>query len=102
MKLLTILGFLLMSNILSAQEIKLNKRLQEIDFNSKILSNSYESELLKVLLNNTDNIQLKDGTIIRINNKFPTRDKSPFDEATLEKIERELKVISGGGTGGGG
>lgn len=102
MKLITILGFLLTSSVLSAQEIKLNKRLQEIDFNAKALTNSYESELLKVLLNNADNIQLKDGTIIRINSKLPTREKSPFDEATLEKIERELKVISGGGTGGGG
>lgn len=79
-----------MSNILSAQEIKINKRLQEIDFNSMILSNTYESSPLKVLFNYTGNFQFKGGTIVRVNNKFPTRDKSPFNETTLEKMNLRI------------
>lgn len=104
MKLLTILGLLFASSVLSAQELKLNKKYQELIFNSEKPTQSREAQLLKILLNNADNIQLKDGTVIRIIDDSPRLEDSRFNEANLEKMERELRVISGsgGGTGGGG
>lgn len=104
MKLLTILGLLFASSVLSAQELKLNKKYQELIFNSEKPSQSREAQLLRALLNNADNIQLKDGTVIRIIDDNPRLEDSRFNEANLEKMERELRVISGsgGGTGGGG
>lgn len=104
MKLLTILGLLFASSVLSAQEFKLDKKYQELTFNSKKPAQSREAQLLRALLNNADNIQLKDGTIIRILDEAPALDDSRLNGENLDKLDRLFQVRpgTGGGTGGGG
>lgn len=61
-----------------------------------------EGRILKVILENTENLQLKDGTILEINTDL---NKIDFDRNfdSIKAIESGLKRIpGGGGTGDGG
>ena len=108
MKALFILTTTIFCFAASAQQINFNPDTQElvVKFEKKRESTK-QGRLLQAILNNSETIQLKDGTIISIKDLSNKLEQVGGDGSggSLEKLERELERVSGsggGGTGAGG
>lgn len=90
-----------LATLASAQELRLNSDTQElvVKFDKKP-NQTKTGRLLNAILNNSEFIQLKDGTVISV--KDLTDNNSLLNNGRIEDLEQALKIDGGSGTGGGG
>ena len=108
MKALFILATTIFCFAVNAQQLNFNADTQElvVKFDRK-QEPTKQGQLLQAILNNSETIQLKDGTIISVKDLSERLEQAGGDASGggLEKLERDLERVSGsggGGTGAGG
>lgn len=101
MKNLFLISLFSLASLASAQDLNLDLNSQElvVKFDKKP-STTKTGLLLNAILNNSEYIQLKDGTVIYV--KDLTESESQFNNGRIEDLAKALKLSGGSGTGGGG
>lgn len=101
MKNLFLFSLFSLTSLASAQDLNLNSDTQElvVKFDKKP-SQTKTGRLLNAILNNSEYIQLKDGTTIYV--KDLTENDSQLNNGRIEDLAKALKISGGSGTGGGG
>ncbi|MBH48996.1 MAG: hypothetical protein CME71_12580 [Halobacteriovorax sp.] len=101
MKNLFFISFFSLASLASAQDLNLDLNSQElvVKFDKKP-STTKTGLLLNAILNNSESIQLKDGTIIYV--KDLNQNDAQINNGRIEDLEKALKISGGSGTGGGG
>jgi hypothetical protein len=101
MKNLFLISLFSLASLASAQDLNLDLNSQElvVKFDKKP-STTKTGLLLNAILNNSEYIQLKDGTVIYV--KDLTESESQLNNGRIEDLAKALKLSGGSGTGGGG
>ena len=83
-----------------AQSVVFDPESQELRFERKKQADDKKGRLLDAILQNSDYIQLKDGTVIDVRDYSSSKyEQTDRDSNSVEAINR---AIGGSGTGGGG